>query len=97
MIDAVSGQDLFDARSNVVTLLGKLWPPRSWQRAKPLWYTGSTDDLPPQVEDAMHEYVDHSHAKTMAVMPLTRPMSEAEVAELRNKGQSSRRRIRSAR
>ncbi|OHB78882.1 MAG: hypothetical protein A2W31_01175 [Planctomycetes bacterium RBG_16_64_10] len=80
VIEAVSGQDLFDARSNVVTLLGRL-ATKVMAMGEPLWYTGSTDDLPPQVEDAVHEYVDHSHAKTIAVLPLTKPAVEKELAE----------------
>jgi multidrug efflux pump subunit AcrA (membrane-fusion protein) len=85
-IYAVSGQDLFDERSNVVTLLGAL-ATKVVASGEALWYSGSTDDLAPQIEDAIHEYVDHSHAKTVAVIPLRRPMSEAEAAELRNNGE----------
>ncbi len=39
----------------------------------PIWYTGDTGDLPPQVEDALQEYVDEAHSKTVAVLPLRRP------------------------
>lgn len=77
VIEAVSGQDLFDARSNVVTLLGKL-ATKVVAMGEPLWYVGSTQDLPPQIEDAIQEYVDHSHAKTIAVLPLAKPVTEAE-------------------
>ena len=40
---------------------------------EPVWYTGDTSDFPPQVEDAMQEYIDESHSKTVAVLPLKRP------------------------
>ena len=68
-VEAVSGQDTFDARSNVVHLLGKL-ATKVVASGEPLWFTGSTDHLPPQVEQAVQEYVDHSHTKTVAVVPL---------------------------
>jgi multidrug efflux pump subunit AcrA (membrane-fusion protein) len=38
-----------------------------------MWYTGDTRDLPPQVEEALQEYVDEAHSKTVAVLPLRRP------------------------
>ncbi|MFV2068521.1 MAG: efflux RND transporter periplasmic adaptor subunit, partial [Pirellulales bacterium] len=80
-IEAVSGQDLFDTRSNVVTMLGKL-ATKVVATGEPLWYSGSTDDMPPQVEDAIHEYVDHSHAKTIAILPLLKPKLEAETEQV---------------
>lgn len=35
-----------------------------------LWYTGDTQNLAPQVEKAVNEYVDESHTKQIAVLPL---------------------------
>ncbi len=72
-IEAASGQDTFDARSNVVTLLGRL-ATRVAASDEALWYTGSTEDLPPQIEEALEEYVDESHSKTVAVLPLRKPI-----------------------
>lgn len=71
-IEAVSGQDLFDKRSNTIRLLGKL-ATAVVASGDPVWYTGDTRDLPPQVEDALQEYVDDAHSKTVAVLPLRRP------------------------
>ncbi|MFZ1934455.1 MAG: HlyD family efflux transporter periplasmic adaptor subunit [Thermoguttaceae bacterium] len=71
-IEAVSGQDLFDKRSNTIRLLGKL-ATAVVASGDPIWYTGDTRDLPPQVEDALQEYVDEAHSKTVAVLPLRRP------------------------
>lgn len=71
-IEAVSGQDLFDKRSNTVRLLGKL-ATAVVATGEAVWYTGDTRDLAPQVEDAVQEYVDESHSKTIAVLPLQRP------------------------
>lgn len=80
MIEAVSGQDAFDKRSNVVTLLGKL-ATRVVKGGEPLWYTGSTDELPPQIEDAVHEYVDFAHSKTIAIVPITHTVVGATLHE----------------
>ncbi len=76
-IEAISGQDLFDKRSNTVRLLGKL-ATAVVKTGEPVWYTGDTRDMAPQVEDAVEEYVDESHSKTVAVLPLIRPEMSAE-------------------
>ena len=68
-IEAVSGQETFDKRSNTVTLLGKL-ATVVVRAGEPLWYTGDTRDLAPQVEEAVEAYVDESHSKTVVVLPL---------------------------
>lgn len=72
VIEAVSGQDTLDNRSNVVTLLGTL-ATRVVKSGEPLWYAGSTEDLPPQIEKAIEEYVDQSYTKSLAVIPLRKP------------------------
>jgi len=71
-IEAVSGQDLFDKRSNTVRLLGKL-ATAVVATGDPIWYAGDTHDMAPQVEDAVQEYIDESHSKNVAVLPLKRP------------------------
>jgi len=80
-IEAVSGQDLFDKRSNTVRLLGQL-ATAVVAGGEPVWYTGDTADMAPQVEDAVQEYVDESHSKTVAVLPLTRPRPADEDEEV---------------
>ncbi|OYV87927.1 MAG: hypothetical protein B7Z73_09400, partial [Planctomycetia bacterium 21-64-5] len=70
-IEAVSGQDTFDKRSNVIALLNKLTS-AVVMAGEPLWYSGDTSDLAPQVEDAVQAYVDESHSKHVAVLPLKR-------------------------
>ena len=76
-IEAISGQDLFDKRSNTVRLLNKL-ATAVVRSGDAVWYTGDTRDLPPQVEDAVQEYVDEAHSKTVAVLPLGRPPAAEE-------------------
>jgi hypothetical protein len=74
-IEAVSGQDTMDTRANAVVLLGKL-ATAVMRSGEPLWFTGgTTEDLPPQIEDALHEYVDDTHTKSVAVIPLRQPKS----------------------
>jgi hypothetical protein len=72
IVEAISGQDLFDKRSNTVRLLNKL-ATAVVASGDPMWYTGDTRDMPPQVEDALQAYVDEAHSKTVAVLPLRRP------------------------
>lgn len=71
-VEAVSGQDVFDSRSTQVQLLGKL-ASRVIETGEPFWFSGQTEDLSPQLEAAVHDYVDESHTKTIAVIPLRRP------------------------
>lgn len=72
VVEAISGQDVFDKRSNLVRLLNKL-ATAVVKTGDPVWYTGDTRDMAPQVEDAVQDYVDEAHSKTVAVLPLKRP------------------------
>lgn len=68
-VEAVSGQDTLDTRSNIVVLLRKLTD-RVCAAGEPLWYNGQPQDLPPQIENALQEYIDESHTKSLAVIPI---------------------------
>jgi multidrug efflux pump subunit AcrA (membrane-fusion protein) len=68
-IQAISGQDTFDTRSNVSTLLTKVARAAAKTR-EDVWYTGDTSKLAPQVEKALDAYVDESQTKAMAILPL---------------------------
>ncbi len=83
IVEAVSGQDTMDMRSNVVTLLSRL-ATRVCATGEPLWYAGETKDLPPQLESALEDYVDESHTKSLAVLPLFKsdPFKEKKDDEL---------------
>lgn len=83
-VEAISGQDTIEMRSNVVTALGKV-ATRVVATGESLWYEGSTEDLPPQVEEAIDDYVDESYSKNVIVLPLRKPADpEAAVAGDRN-------------
>lgn len=68
-VEAISGQDTFDKRSNVVRMLRDL-SAVVIRSGEDLWYAGDTTNLSPQVEKAVNEYVDESHTKQIAVLPL---------------------------
>jgi len=76
-IESVSGQDLFDKRSNTVKLLGRL-ASAVVASDEDVWYTGDTSSMAPQVEEAVQEYVDESHTKMVAVLPLRRLRREED-------------------
>jgi len=78
-VEAVSGQDTIESRSNVVTALGRL-ATRVVATGESLWYEGASDDLPPQVEEAVDAYVDESYAKTVIVLPLRKPSDPQALA-----------------
>lgn len=79
-IEAVSGQDTIENRSNIVNYLGKL-ATRVVATGESLWFDGSDEDLPPQLEEALDRYVDESHTKRLAVLPLRRPKRSWEAGE----------------
>jgi len=79
-IEAVSGQDTIENRSNIVNFLGQV-ATRVVATGESLWYDGSTEDLPPQVEKALDAYVDESHTKMLAVLPVRRPKRPEEVRQ----------------
>lgn len=80
-LEAISGQEGFDRRANLVTLLNQLIT-TVCRSGEPLWYTGDTTNLPPQVEEAVEAYVDEAHTKLLAILPLSRPRDEAVTAQL---------------
>ncbi|HEX2476542.1 MAG TPA: GAF domain-containing protein, partial [Lacipirellulaceae bacterium] len=74
-VEAVSGQDTFDKRSNVTVLLSKLAAAVA-KTGEDVWYSGDTSNMAPQVEKALDAYVDESHTKSIAILPLKEPRDE---------------------
>ncbi len=72
VIEAVSGQDTFDKRSNTVSLLSRLATAVT-ATGEAVWYTGDTSLMAPQVEEAVQAYIDESHSKAVGIIPLKRP------------------------
>ena len=76
-VAAISGQETFDKRSNVVRLLRKLATTVA-KTGDDLWFEGDTSNLAPQVEKSVNAYVDESHTKQLAVLPLREADLEEE-------------------
>jgi multidrug efflux pump subunit AcrA (membrane-fusion protein) len=76
-VEAISGQDTFDKRSNAVKLLNEL-ATAVVRTGDSMWYAGDATDLAPQVEEAVQTYIDDSHSKTVAVLPLARPKDTSD-------------------
>lgn len=72
---AVSGVDTFRRRAVVVRRLEQL-SRAVMTMGKPLWFPESKEDQTPQVEQALHAYLDESHARWLAVLPLDLPQDE---------------------
>ncbi len=90
-IKAISGQDTIENRSNIVAALNNL-ATKVIRSGEPLWYDGTTEDLPPQIEEAVEDYVDQSHGRTIAVLPIYRPEKtiQGDVLTARNVSPESR-------
>jgi multidrug resistance efflux pump len=78
-IEAVSGQDTPDKRSNVMVLLGQL-AAAVVKTGEEVWYSGDASNLAPQVEEALEAYVDESNTKSLAILPLFEPGGQVELA-----------------
>jgi len=88
---AISGQDSIENRSNIVQSLNNL-ATRVVRSGEPLWYDGSMEDLPPQIEEAIEDYVDLSHGRTVTVLPIRQPerKTEGDVLAARNETNETR-------
>jgi len=76
-IKAVSGLDSIERRAEQVKKLGRL-SASVIKAGQPLWYTGEDENLPPQIEKKMHAYVDKSHTKMLAIIPLFESQGEPD-------------------
>ena len=79
-LQSISGQDTVDKRSNLFVLMQKLVR-RVLAAGDPFWYDGSTEDLPPQLEESLQAYVDFAHTKTLGIVPLRRLPEEQQPDE----------------
>lgn len=75
-IQAVSGLDSIERRAEQVKTLGSL-AATVIRAGQPLWYAGEDADLPPQIEKKLHSYVDKSHTKMLAIIPLRESIAES--------------------
>ena len=85
-VKAVSGLDSVERRAEQVRKLNSLTA-TIVKAGQPLWYTGEDTDLPPQIETRLHDYVDSSHCKMLAIIP----MVESETPVGQQEPQTSKR------
>ena len=87
VVQAVSGLDTIDRRAAEVRQLGQLATVVAATQ-RPLWYTGDGRDLPPQIDKPLQSYLDQSHAKLLALVPLVPPAdnSESSASSQQNQG-----------
>jgi hypothetical protein len=74
-IEAVSGLDAIDRRAAEVQCLAQL-AQAVLRTGEPLWSDGSEEGLSPQIQRPLHAYIDRSHARLVAVLPLARPRAD---------------------
>ncbi len=90
---SISGQDTIENRSNIVQALNQL-ATRVVRSGEPLWYDGTTEDLPPQIEEAIEDYVDLSHGRTVTVLPIRQPERHVEGDVLAQRNENAETRVR---
>jgi multidrug efflux pump subunit AcrA (membrane-fusion protein) len=75
MVEAISGQEVVEQRSNLVRELTRLCKVVI-RSGEDLVYTGSTDGFAPDLRDALEMYVDESGSKVVIVTLLHKPEIE---------------------
>ena len=83
-ITAISSQDRFDNRANVVRLLSNV-ATASVSADSKFWITGSTEGLAPEVARKINEYLDESHSRTLIVIPLFARPPETPDLEMKSR------------
>lgn len=74
---AVSGQDDFDNRSNVIRKLQNL-ATAVCRSGQPLWLTGpGHEELPRSIRELTDDYLNESHSRTLGVIPLFNQTEES--------------------
>jgi multidrug efflux pump subunit AcrA (membrane-fusion protein) len=74
-IEAVSGLDAIDRRAAEVQCLARL-AEAVLRTSEPLWSEGGSEELPPQIRGPLDAYLDRSHARMVAVLPLLPLLSD---------------------
>lgn len=77
-IESISGQDVVDRRANLTQMMARLVDAVVYA-GEPLTYTGSTEDLPPRIEEALRDYVDEGSSKAVFVLPFKESHDDPEI------------------
>ena len=80
-ISAISSQDRFDNRANVVRKLASV-ATASVKADSKFWVLGETEGLAPEVAKKINLYLDESHSRTLAVIPLMQRPSDVPDLEM---------------
>ncbi len=84
-LEAVSGVESVHRRANETRLMENL-SRRVLATGEALTYPNREEELPPQIDDAVHEYVDESQTKLLTLIPLVeQPKVDDEEEEVRKK------------
>jgi len=81
---AISSQDKFDNRANVVKKLSGV-ATASVSGDTPFWITGDTEGLAPSVAKKINNYLDESNSRTMAVLPLAKRPDDSPTLEMKKR------------
>jgi len=84
MVEAISGQEVVEQRSNLVRDLTRLCK-AVIRSGEDLVYTGNTDGFSPDIRDALELYVDESGSKVVVVTILHRPQKDEDTPEHKEK------------
>ena len=79
-IKAISGQTAVNQKSNLVRSMRKL-AGQVLATREPLIYTGRLDELPPQIEQPLAEYIQESGSRMVQIVPLFEPDPLFDLAE----------------
>lgn len=76
---AVSGTDEPARQSSVVRSLERLSALVS-NVDEPIWYGGDSSPLPPQLQEALDEYINHANVRRLAIVPLKGRAKDSDVS-----------------
>ena len=79
-IRAISGQGAVNQRSNLVRTMRKL-ASRVLATREILSYTGKPDELPPQIEEPLAEYIQEGGSRMVLVVPLIEPEPLVDISD----------------
>lgn len=88
-VQAVSGLDSIERRADQVKQLNLL-AAAVIKTGQPLWYNDEHDSLPPQLETKLQRYVDQSHTKMLAVVPLMESREVPAIDQPRKKAKPAK-------
>ncbi len=74
---AISGVDVLDRRAKVVQKLERL-AARVIASRDPVWYFDGIADVPDEISQPLEAYLDASHARVLAIVPLVEPRIESD-------------------